>query len=151
MALGLVEPVKPAELEASYRDLIACQGDRRRVVVVAEIEGTVVGMAHLARAEAANARHRAEVQRVAVAAEARGRGVGRRLMAAVEEEARRRGLTLLWLTTHAGTDAAAFYESIGYTRLGVMPRYSQRPDGTLWPGAFYYRELTPAGDTGTAE
>jgi acetyltransferase len=82
------------------------------------------------------------VQRVAVAADARGRGVGRGLMAAVEEEARRHGLTLLWLTTHAGTDAAAFYESIGYTRLGVMPNYSRRPDGTLWPAVYYYRELT---------
>ena len=105
-------------------------------------------MGHLVRSEAGNATHRAEVQRVAVATEARGSGVGRRLMAAVEEEVRRRGITLLWLTTHAGTDADAFYESIGYTRLGVMPSYSLRPDGTVWAGALFFPELSPTTSTG---
>jgi len=62
-------------------------------------------------------------------------------MEAVENEARERGLTLLWLTTHADTDACAFYEAIGYTRLGVMPNYSRRPDGGLAAGAVYYREV----------
>jgi acetyltransferase len=116
--------------------------DSNRVVLVAERDDQVVGMAHLVPSGAANAGHRAEVQRVAVAADARGTGVGRDLMAAVEEEALRQGLTLLWLTTHAGADAEAFYESVGYTLLGVMPNYSRRPDGTLSPGAFFYRELT---------
>jgi ribosomal protein S18 acetylase RimI-like enzyme len=141
MALGLVDPVDPVELEASYRSSVASLDAGRRVIVVAESEGAVVGMGHLVPSEARNATHRAEVQRVAVAAGARGSGVGRELMAAVEEEARARGLTLLWLTTHSGADAARFYEAIGYTRLGVMPDYSRRPDGTLWPGAFYYRRL----------
>ena len=54
---------------------------------------------------------------------------------------RARGLTLLWLTTHDGTPACAFYEAVGYTKLGTMPSYSFRPDGTLAPGAFYYKEL----------
>jgi len=141
MALGLVYPVEPGELAESYRELIASLDEGPRVVVVAESEEWVVGMAHLAPSGAANATHRAEVQRVAVASDARGRGVGRALMAAVEEEARGRGLTLLWLTTHADTDAAPFYESVGYTELGVMPSYSRRPDGTLASGVFFYREL----------
>ena len=29
----------------------------------------------------------------------------------------------------------------GYERLGVMPAYSRRPGGELWPSAFYYRLL----------
>jgi acetyltransferase len=120
--------------------------DPSRVVLVAEVDGTIVGMVHLVPSEAANATHRAEVQRVAVGSQARGRGVGRALMAAVEEEGRRRGLTLLWLTTHADADAEAFYASVGYTRLGEMPDYSRRPDGTLAPGAFYYRLLAAAPD-----
>ena len=28
------------------------------------------------------------------------------------------------------------------TKLGAMPNYSRRPDGELWPGAFYFKELT---------
>jgi GNAT superfamily N-acetyltransferase len=139
MALGAT---KATDLEELHRAALAEQG---RVVLVAERDGELVGMAHLEPSRAANATHRAEVQRVAVAADARGSGVGRQLMTALEEEARARGLTLLWLTTHAGTEAAWFYEAIGYTELGAMPNYSRRPDGTLWPGAFYYRELAPGG------
>ena len=62
-------------------------------------------------------------------------------MAAVEEAARERGLTLLWLTTHDGSEACGFYEAVGYRKLGVMPDYSLRPDGTLAPGAFYSKVL----------
>jgi acetyltransferase len=62
-------------------------------------------------------------------------------MSAVEEIARDHRVTLLWLTTHADTEACAFYEAIGYVRTGTMPNYSRRPDGTLWPGAFYFKEL----------
>jgi acetyltransferase len=135
MALGASSETDLTALHAGALD------EPNRFVVVAERDGEVVGMAHLVRSEAANAAHRAEVQRVAVAAGARGTGVGRRLLAAIEEEARRREITLLWLTTHADADAEAFYESVGYTRLGVMPGYSERPDGTLSAGAFFYREL----------
>jgi acetyltransferase len=138
MALGAAPGTEPATLEQWHRDAVTEPG---RIVLVAELDSAVVGMAHIAPSEAANARHRAEVQRVAVADRARGFGVGRALMAAVEEAARERGLTLLWLTTHDLSDACAFYEAVGYTKLGVMPGYSYRPDGTLSPAAFYFKEL----------
>jgi GNAT superfamily N-acetyltransferase len=135
MALGAT---RATDLEAMHR---AAVEDGGRVVLVAEREGELVGMAHIAPSEAANAPHRAEVQRVTVAEEARGAGLGRQLMAAVEETALERGITLVWLTTHDGADACAFYESLGYTQLGVMPEYSQRPDGRVSPAAFYYKVL----------
>jgi GNAT superfamily N-acetyltransferase len=131
MALGATEAT---DLEAMHR---AALDEPGREVLVADHEGGVVGMAHLVPSGAANAPHRAEVQRVAVAERVRGTGVGRELMAAVEDAARERGLTLLWLTTHDGSEACGFYEAVGYTKLGVMPEYSLRPDGTLSPGAFY--------------
>jgi acetyltransferase len=141
MALGALDSMGRGVLERSYRDVVAALDDRDRLLLVAEEGEEVVGMAQLAFSGATNADHRAEVQRIGVAAEARGRGIGRQLMAAVEEEGRRRGVTLLWLTTHDDTDACLFYEAIGYTKLGAMPNYSRRPDGTLWPGAFYFKEL----------
>jgi GNAT superfamily N-acetyltransferase len=135
MALGATAAT---DLEALHRHALAEHG---RVVLIAELDGRVVGMAHLAPSTAANAPHRAEVQRVAVAADARGTGVGRELMEAVEEIGRARDLSLLWLTTHEGSDACAFYEAAGYTKLGVVPDYSERPDGSLSPAAFYYKVL----------
>jgi len=135
MALGATAAT---DLEALHEAALA---DGGRVVLVAEEGEEVVGMAHLVPSGAANAAHRAEVQRVAVAERARGAGVGRRLMEAVEDAALNRGLTLLWLTTHDGSAACAFYEAVGYTKLGVMTDYSERPDGSLAPGAFYFKVL----------
>lgn len=135
MALGAT---LETDLEEMHR---AALGERERVVLVAERGQAVVGMAQLVRSNAANAPHRAEVQRVAVSADARGTGVGRELMRAVEGAAFERGLTLLWLTTHDGSDACGFYEAVGYTKVGVMPDYSQRPDGSLADAAFYSKVL----------
>jgi acetyltransferase len=119
----------------------AALAERERIVLVAEDDGAIVAMVHVAPSSAGNARHRAEVQRVAVAASARDTGVGRRLLEAAEGAAREQGITLLWLTTHDGTDACAFYEAVVYSKLGVMPSYSQRPDRSLAAAAFYYKEL----------
>ena len=141
MALGALDTLGRGALERSYRELVGALDDRRRVLVVADEGSNVLAMAQLVFSGATNADHRAEVQRVAVASSARGRGIGRQLMAEVEAVARGSGITLLWLTTHDGTDACGFYEALGYTKLGVMPNYSRRPDGTLWPGAFYFKEL----------
>ena len=139
MALGATAS---SDLEALHR---AALTERERVVLVAEEGGEVVAMGHLEPSRAANAPHRAEVQRVAVARAARRTGVGRMLMEALEQAARERRLTLLWLTTHDGSDACAFYEASGYTRLGAMPSYSMRPDGTLSSAAFYYKDLGVIG------
>lgn len=141
MALGMLESIGRDGLERSYREAVAALDDRERALLVAEDDGAILGMAQLARSGAMNAEHRAEVRRVAVADAARGRGVGRELMAAIEDAARALQISLLWLTTHEGSDGCAFYEALGYRKMGVMPAYSRRPDGTLSPGAFYYKEL----------
>jgi len=141
MALGTLESIGRDGLERSYREAVAALDDRDRALVVVEEDGQILGMAQLARSGAMNADHRAEVQRVAVADAARGRGVGRELMGGIESTAGELGITLLWLTTHEGSEACAFYEALGYAKMGVMPAYSRRPDGSLSPGAFYYKEL----------
>jgi N-acetylglutamate synthase-like GNAT family acetyltransferase len=51
------------------------------------------------------------VGRIAVAAACRGRGLGRRLLAALEDEARRRGVGALWVTARA----PGFFTSMGYS------------------------------------
>lgn len=58
----------------------------------------------------------AKVERVAVRAELRGRGLGGAMMAVVEAEAARRGWTRLLL--HAQLRAARFYEGLGWRPAG---------------------------------
>ena len=97
-------------------------GDR---VVVAEVDGVVVGLAHLQVTPALEReRPAAKLGALIVDEEQRGRGVGRALVEAIEVEARRRGCELLFLTTaERRDDAHAFYERVGLEHTGR--RYSR--------------------------
>jgi GNAT superfamily N-acetyltransferase len=141
MALGVLAPLTQQRAEQAWLELAAKLEPGERVMLAAVEDGAPVGTVHLARAAAENGRHRAEVQRLVVRADARGRGVGSALLEAACDRARELGLTLLWLTTHAGTDSDRFYAARGWTRVGEIASYAALPDGTLGANAFYYRGL----------
>jgi ribosomal-protein-alanine N-acetyltransferase len=66
----------------------------------------------------------AHLELFAVQPERRRLGIGRRLLAWLEEPARVGGLSAIWLEVRAGNrPAQAFYERMGYRRLGELPRY----------------------------
>jgi GNAT superfamily N-acetyltransferase len=137
MALGLAAPLTRERAAEEWERLAASA----RVVLAALDDGVVVGAGALAAGTAENGRHRGEIQRLAVRADRRGGGVGGALLEALVDRARDAGLVLLWLTTHAGTGSDDFYVRRGWTRYGVVPRWSQRPDGDLVANAFFYLEL----------
>ncbi|MFJ6630188.1 GNAT family N-acetyltransferase [Streptomyces sp. NPDC091376] len=67
-------------------------------------------------------RHVRQIQGLAVAAGARGQGVGRALLRAAADEARRQGATRITLRVLGhNTPARRLYESEGYTVEGVLP------------------------------
>jgi GNAT superfamily N-acetyltransferase len=141
MALGLVAPLESEHAREVWIETAAKLDPARRVLLAARAGGRVVGTVQVVRAEAENGAHRAEVQRLAVLDAFRGQGLGRQLLEAAVERGRAMGLRLLWLTTHADSGSDRFYAAVGWSRLGSLPSYSARPDGTLAGGAFYYREL----------
>ena len=67
----------------------------------------------------------------------RGKGVGGKLLRAVEQEAQQRKCDHLWLDTFS-FQAAGFYEKMGYTRFGKLDDY---PTGH--ERYFYSKKLTP--------
>jgi ribosomal protein S18 acetylase RimI-like enzyme len=91
--------------------------------LVAELDGRVVGYVRLGLPTplACNA-HVRQIQGLAVADEARGRGVGRALIRAAVEEARRRGARRITLRVLGhNTPARGLYESEGFVVEGVLP------------------------------
>lgn len=138
MALGMAAPLTREVAADAWRQLSG-------VLFAAVADGVVVGAVNLAPATTPNGRHRAEVQKLAVRLDRRGGGIGAALLEAAAERAREEGLRLLWLTTHADTRSDGFYVAHGWTRMGVMPQYSQAPDGRYATNAFFYLEL--AGTT----
>jgi GNAT superfamily N-acetyltransferase len=98
-------------------------GDR---VVVADLDGQVVGLAHLQVAPAIEYdRPAAKIGALVVDESHRGQGIGCALVEAMETEARARGCVLLYLTTAEGrADAHAFYDRVGLRHTGR--RYGKR-------------------------
>jgi ribosomal protein S18 acetylase RimI-like enzyme len=63
----------------------------------------------------------AELRRLYVDATAHGRGIGSKLMAAVEAQARAEGFKQLWLTVwEFNPNAQRLYERLGYEKVGAM-------------------------------
>lgn len=141
MALGLAAPLTSEAAADAYRATAARLEAGNRVLFGALEDDVVVGAVHLARAEAGNGRHRAEIQRLVVRADSRGQGIGRALLDAAAAHAQQIGIRLLWLSTHTGTDADRVYERLGWSRAGSIPEYASLPDGSLAENTFHYRLL----------
>ncbi|MGC4984613.1 N-acetyltransferase family protein [Streptomyces sp. DT193] len=91
--------------------------------VVAELDGRLVGYIRLGFPTplACNA-HVRQILGLAVADEARGAGVGRALLRAAREEARRQGARRITLRVLGhNTPARALYESEGFVVEGILP------------------------------
>ncbi|MFE2534327.1 GNAT family N-acetyltransferase [Streptomyces sp. NPDC059371] len=91
--------------------------------VVAELDGGLVGYLRLGFPTplACNA-HVRQILGLAVADEARGAGVGRALLRAAREEARRQGARRITLRVLGhNTPARALYESEGFLVEGILP------------------------------
>ncbi|TQE22399.1 GNAT family N-acetyltransferase [Streptomyces ipomoeae] len=91
--------------------------------LVAELDGVIVGYVRLALpSPLACHAHVRQIQGLAVADEARGAGVGRALLRAAQDEARRRGARRLTLRVLGhNTPARKLYESEGFVVEGVLP------------------------------
>ncbi|GAB3284925.1 ribosomal protein S18-alanine N-acetyltransferase [Microbacterium lacusdiani] len=94
--------------------------------LVDELAGRVTGYAGL---RALPGSRDADVQTIALAESARGRGRGRALLRALLEEAERRRVREVFLEVRADNPVAqALYASEGFAELGRRPRYYQPDD-----------------------
>lgn len=140
-SVGFLPPLALDVARAYWTTVIEEVAQDTRVLLIARNQAQVVGAVQLALASQANARHRAEVQKLMVHTRARRQGIGQALMVAVEEAARSAGRTLLVLDTRRGDVSEPLYVKQGYVRAGVIPQYARSATGALDDTVFYYRLL----------
>jgi ribosomal protein S18 acetylase RimI-like enzyme len=129
---GVMAPSAWAGLDGAVRGALAAPGGAQRVVALDD-DGHVIGSVFLfppavdAYGDGGPRADWPELRLLAVAPEARGRGVGRALVAECVRRARAMGAAALGLHTSASMTAAiALYEGLGFVR---TPEHDFRPEG----------------------
>ncbi|MFC4858404.1 GNAT family N-acetyltransferase [Actinophytocola glycyrrhizae] len=121
-AVGYVEPPTRAQTDAWLADVLA---DVRRgdgALVLATVDGTVQAMGTWRRERPPVFRTSAEVAKVMAHPAARGLGLGRRVVSALVDHARRAGLELLTLGVRGNNHGTIqLYEELGFREWGRLP------------------------------
>jgi len=138
-SIGFIAPLKKDDALAYWRG-VREEMDGGLLLLGAYEGNRLVGSVQLAPSPKRNGRHRAEVQKLLVLREIRGRGVGEALMHAVEGEARRLGRWLLVLDT-ATSAAERLYRKLGYQRAGAIPEFAESSAGGFDATVLYYKRL----------
>jgi GNAT superfamily N-acetyltransferase len=142
-AVSFILPFSRSDAVAFWRDKVfpAVKAGTCRVLIAFE-NNKIVGTVQLDLAMPPNQPHRAEVKKLLVHPSARRQGTARTLMMGIELEARAAKRTLLTLDT-ASHAAEKLYASLGYVRVGVIPRFSLHPETLALEGTtVMYKELT---------
>ena len=124
-----------------WRGQLPGVADGSRRLLVAEEDGRLLGTVVLTFAHQPNQPHRGDIGKMLVHSGARRRGLGRALLAAAEEEARRFGRTLLCLDTEEGSQGDALYRACGWTPIGTIPGFALSPDGIPAGATFFYKPI----------
>ena len=148
---GWVNPPQPAAFERYWRGVTVVP---ERVLFIGRLDGVVAGSVQLVSAPPQKEAWRLSclIDTHFVAPWARGHGLARRLLEAVEAEALARGFKVMNLSVRETQEAAIrLYESLGLVRWGTHPKYAF-VDGRSIAGHYYFKDLPelagePSGET----
>ena len=140
-SVSFMASLTQAEAEAFWAGVAAGVAADDRRLLVATLDGEIVGTAQVVFAPQPNQPHRADVAKMLVHRRARRRGAAEALVRAAEGAAREAGRTVLVLDTVTGGDAERLYARLGWTRVGVIPNYALWPDGRLCDTTVFYKAL----------
>jgi GNAT superfamily N-acetyltransferase len=140
-SVGFMQPYRLDDAEPYWRGVADSVEAGATLLLVAVIEGKVVGTVQIGVAQMPNQPHRGDLKKLLVHRSTRGKGLARLLMEAAEREAAKRGKTLLVLDTATGSDAEAIYPRLGWERVGVIPDYAMWPEGGLCDTTIFYKRI----------
>jgi ribosomal protein S18 acetylase RimI-like enzyme len=139
-SVNFMAPYRQADALRFWEKVADAAEDDTVAVLVAEVDGVILGTVTLACATPPNQPHRAEIRKLLVHRRARRMGIARALMLAAETEAARRGRWLLVLDT-ANDAAVRLYDGLGWQRAGVIPDYALWPHGGFCDSTIFYKRI----------
>jgi GNAT superfamily N-acetyltransferase len=140
-SVSFMASLSKADAESFFEKVIEGVQRGDRILLAAFVDSKLVGTVQIQIATPPNQPHRADVAKLLVLRSARGQGVGRRLMEHAEEASRLAGKTLLVLDTATGDHAENLYTRLGWSRVGVIPKYALYPDGTWCDTTIFWKQL----------
>ncbi|TNC26306.1 GNAT family N-acetyltransferase [Mumia zhuanghuii] len=145
-ALGWLEPPSRSDVGDLLGDLVQESDlDDACLAVAEDADGTVVGFAYWSRRMGETEQPHADIGRVAVSPDARGGGLGRRLVTELIDYARKAGIEILTLDVRGNNHAAmALYERLGFREYGRIPDFVAIGD-QRWDNVYFWLDLRPVG------
>ena len=128
------------EFESYFRGVLMVPG---RALIVSRVDGVIAGSIQLVCTPAnhSSKAFAAQVENHFVVPWARGHGLAKLLLDAAEQEATKRGCSVIRLDVRTSLEPAIYlYESAGYTRWGSLEKY-ELINGQYVGGHFYYKDL----------
>jgi GNAT superfamily N-acetyltransferase len=146
-SVGFLRPLEADVARAYWDEAFGAVAKGSRILLIAELDGELVGTVQLDLAMRPNGRHRAEVQKLLVLARCRRQGIARQLMHAIEREATAETRWLLVLDTESSSGAEPFYEALQWIRCGSIPGFALSADGVPTPNVIYHKIVGSGSST----
>lgn len=140
-SVGFLPPLTQQQVSSYWQSVEQSLDSNERLLLVAEEHGELLGAVQLSLCDKANGSHRAEVEKLMVHTRARGRGIAKQLMSALEQQAKLHHRSLLVLDTREGDTASFLYPKLGYTEVGRIPDFALSADGQLDGTIYFYKIL----------
>ena len=156
----VVRPVKPtdaaqlrdhcfsantlAEVEARIAHYVRTQQEASAILLVAEVNGIVVGTGTLTRRAHPLHAHRGEVNSLVVHPDYQRQGMARRIVETMREVACSMGIAILETSCRGGTPAEHVYPRLGFAEYGRLPGGIVEPWGErrqTYDEVFFYQPV----------
>ena len=140
-SVHFLKDIDQGSAENFWREVLKKANSGEVVVLAALSDGVLAGTVSLLLNTPPNQKHRAEVSKFLVSPRFRKLGIGKSLMLALESLALEYGRDLLVLDTATGSAAEKLYQTLGWKKVGEIPRYALTPDGIPAAATYFYKEL----------
>lgn len=140
-SVSFMAPLSKPAAESFFEQVLEGVQRGERILLAAFIDSKLIGTVQILFAWPPNQPHRADIAKLLVLRSARRQGVASRLMQRAEQAGRLAGKTLLVLDTTTGDQGEKLYASLGWTRVGVIPKYALYPDGKWCDTTIFWKQI----------